>query len=58
MPLQKCLPFKKIYKRDFWSSASNSNGKPDGSIKLLMKRMNYRGLSELVDVVIILWFLS
>ena len=58
MPLQKCLPFKKSYKRDFWSSANNFNGKPDGFIKLLTERMRYRGLSELVDVIIILWFLS
>ena len=58
MPLQKCLPFKKIYRRDFQSSANNSNGKTDGFIKLLTERMSYRGLSELVDVVIILWFLS
>ena len=31
----------------------NSNGKPDGFIKLLIKRISYLGLSELVNMVII-----
>ena len=31
----------------------NSNGKPDGFIKLLTKRISYLGLSELVNMVII-----
>ena len=39
MPLQKRLPFKKIYKKDFWINASNSNG----FTKLLTKRISYRG---------------
>ena len=31
----------------------NSNGKPDGFIMLLTKRISYLGLSELVNMVII-----
>ena len=53
MPLQKCLPFKKSYKRDFWSSANNFNGKPDGFIKLLTKRIIYIELNKLVNMVAI-----
>ena len=67
MPLQKYLP-SKIYKKDFCINISfwlsdhsaelskklmNSNGKPDGFIKLLTKRISYLGLSELVNMVII-----
>jgi len=39
MPLQKLLPFKKIYKKDFGINAINSNG----FTKLLTKRISYRG---------------
>ena len=67
MPLQKCLLFKKIYKKVFWANTSSwlsdcnaelskklksSNGKPDGFIKLLTKRISYIGLTELVNMVI------
>ena len=32
----------------------NINGKPDGFIKLLTKKISYIGMSELVNIVIIL----
>ena len=67
MPFHKWLLFKKIYKKDVWANTSswlsdcnaelsrklkNSNGKPDGFIKLLTKRISYMGLTELVNMVI------
>ena len=68
MPWQKCFLSKKIYRKDLWINTSfwlsdhnaelgkklkNSNGKPDGFIKLLTRRISYIGLSKVVNMVII-----
>ena len=68
MPLQKCLLFKKIYKKHVWintcfwlsghnaelgKTLKNSNRETDGFIKLLTERNSYIGLNKLANVVII-----